>query len=147
MKLLQASLLASALAIAAAAGAPSPAHAVDALDLVNKTLAQAPDLSALPHQRVQLKRPPFVHDHDQVAKGGPKVVQFTLPIVEQEVTIDGDKIRLKLADKRAALVDIGRHLGIFEKDNKQKADPLTALIESLSGNVLGVAKNSNDEGE
>lgn len=94
MKLLQASLLASALAIAAAAGAPSPAHAVDALDLVNKTLAQAPDLSALPHQRVQLKRPPFVHDHDQVAKGGPKVVQFTLPIVEQEVTIDGDGTKM-----------------------------------------------------
>ena len=28
-----------------------------------------------------------------------------------------------MADKRAALVDIGRHLGIFEKDNKQ-AGPL-----------------------
>jgi len=27
---------------------------------------------------------------------------------------------LKLVDKRAALVDLGRHLGIFEKDNKQK---------------------------
>ncbi len=41
----------------------------------------------------------------------------------QEITIDGDKIRFRLADKRAALVDIGRHLGIFEKDNKQ-AGPL-----------------------
>jgi len=27
---------------------------------------------------------------------------------------------LKLADKRAALVDLGRHIGIFEKDNNQK---------------------------
>lgn len=30
---------------------------------------------------------------------------------------------LKLADKRAALVDLGRHLGIFEKDNLQKDRP------------------------
>ncbi len=27
---------------------------------------------------------------------------------------------LKLSDKRAALVDLGRHLGVFEKDNDQK---------------------------
>lgn len=27
---------------------------------------------------------------------------------------------LKLADKRAALVDLGRHLGIFKEDNSQK---------------------------
>lgn len=32
-----------------------------------------------------------------------------------ETTID-----LKMTDKRAAVVDMGRHLGIFEKDNKQK---------------------------
>jgi phage terminase small subunit len=30
-------------------------------------------------------------------------------------------IELKLADKRAALVDLGRHLGIFKEDNDQKA--------------------------
>lgn len=28
---------------------------------------------------------------------------------------------IKLADKRAALVDLGRHIGIFDKDNVQKA--------------------------
>ncbi len=28
--------------------------------------------------------------------------------------------KFKLHDKKAALVDLGRHLGIFEKDNKQK---------------------------
>jgi phage terminase small subunit len=31
------------------------------------------------------------------------------------------KTELKLADKRAALVDLGRHIGIFEKDNEQKS--------------------------
>lgn len=32
---------------------------------------------------------------------------------------------VKLADKRAALVDLGKHLGIFEKDNSQKVPPIT----------------------
>lgn len=36
------------------------------------------------------------------------------PIVE--VTTE-----LKMVDKRGALVDLGKHLGIFEKDNRQKA--------------------------
>lgn len=41
---------------------------------------------------------------------------------------------LKLVDKRSALVDLGRHLGIFEKDNRQKADAISqfmTLSESL----------------
>lgn len=29
-------------------------------------------------------------------------------------------VELKLADKRAALVDLGKHLGIFKEDNEQK---------------------------
>ena len=54
----------------------------------------------------------------------------------QEITVDGDKIRFKLADKRAALVDIGRHLGIFEKDNKQNnpADAVAAVIAEIQAN-------------
>jgi len=54
----------------------------------------------------------------------------------QEITIDGDKIRFKLADKRAALVDIGRHLGIFERDNKQSnpADAVAAVIAEIQAN-------------
>lgn len=94
MKLLQSNLLVSALLIAASACMPSSVFAVDALALVNSTLAQAPNLASLPRQQVQLKRPPFVHDHDQVAKGGPKVVQFTLPIVEQEIVIDSDGTKM-----------------------------------------------------
>lgn len=37
-----------------------------------------------------------------------------------------------------ALELIGKINGVFEVDNRQKTDPLRALLESLSGNVLGV---------
>lgn len=36
----------------------------------------------------------------------------------------------KLWDKRAALVDLGKHLGIFEKDNSQKAAGLNIVVDS-----------------
>ncbi|MCR6661957.1 MAG: copper-containing nitrite reductase [Luteimonas sp.] len=94
MKLLKTSILASALVVAGAIAAPMPAHAVDALELVNRTLDQASDLAALPRHQVQLKRPPLVHDHEQVAPGGPRVVQFTLPIEEKEIVIDGEGTRM-----------------------------------------------------
>lgn len=93
MKMLKIGLLAAA--IAASQMFPAPAHAVDALNLVNQTLDQASDLAALPRHKVQLKRPPFVHDHDQVAKGGPRVVQFTLPIVDKEIVIDAEGTKMQ----------------------------------------------------
>lgn len=91
---LRTGMLAAAIALAATSGTSPPAYATDALTLATSTLDQAPDLSKLPHHQVQLKRPPFVHDHEQVAKGGPSVVQFTLPIVEQEIVIDGDGTKM-----------------------------------------------------
>jgi nitrite reductase (NO-forming) len=48
----------------------------------------APQLSELPRVSVELVKPPFVHPHDQVAVGGPKVVQFTLTIEEKPLVID-----------------------------------------------------------
>lgn len=38
-----------------------------------------------------------------------------------EVTTKEITTEIKMTDKRAAVIDLGRHLGIFEKDNKQKA--------------------------
>ena len=46
------------------------------------------DLSKLPRQQVQLVAPPFVHPHEQVAKSGPKVVQFQMTVEEKEIVID-----------------------------------------------------------
>jgi len=48
-----------------------------------------------------------------------------IKVKETTVTVGKTKTtevttELKLADKRAALVDLGRHVGVFEKDNKQQ---------------------------
>lgn len=45
-------------------------------------------------------------------------------------------IKFKLADKRAALVDLGKHLGIFEANNKQKnpGDAIAAVIAEIQAN-------------
>lgn len=37
-----------------------------------------------------------------------------------------------------ALELLGKINGVFEVDNRQKTDPLRALLDSLSGNVVGV---------
>lgn len=94
MKKLQTSLLAAAIALAASPMMSMTAHAVDSHKLVVDTLDQAPDLSKLEVVEVDLKAPPFVHDFDQVAKGGPKIVKFTMPIVEKEIEVEkGVKLR------------------------------------------------------
>lgn len=48
----------------------------------------APDLSTLPRVKVKLVPPPFVHEHEQIATGGPKVVEFTLTIQEKPLVLD-----------------------------------------------------------
>lgn len=94
MKKLQTSLLAAAIALAASPMMSMTAHAVDSHKMVIETLDQAPDLSKLEVVSVDLKAPPFVHDFDQVAKGGPKIVKFTMPIVEKEIEVEkGVKLR------------------------------------------------------
>ena len=64
--------------------ASAPAQAEDA----GVTTGPAPDLKDLPRVKVDLVAPPFVHPHDQVAVGGPKVVQFEMTIEEKLLTID-----------------------------------------------------------
>ncbi|MDF1632439.1 copper-containing nitrite reductase [Mycoplana sp. MJR14] len=81
----------SMLAGAAFAGAMIP--------IITATFAQAAeeapavemkpaDLSALEHVKVELVKPPFVHEHTQKAVGGPKVVEFTLTIEEKKMILD-----------------------------------------------------------
>ncbi len=48
----------------------------------------------------------------------------------------GEILKFKIADKNAALEKLAKHLGLFEVDNKQKADALGQLLSGLSGNVF-----------
>lgn len=45
------------------------------------------------------------------------------------------RVKFKLADKRASLVDLGKHLGMFvEKHEVGASDPLAELLRQISGN-------------
>ena len=52
------------------------------------TTGPAPDLADLPRVKVDLLRPPFVHEHEQVATAGPRVVEFDMTIEEKPLVID-----------------------------------------------------------
>lgn len=47
-----------------------------------------------------------------------------------------DGIEIKTLDQAHALVQLSRMAGLYEKDNRQKSDPLVALLQDLSGNVF-----------
>jgi nitrite reductase (NO-forming) len=53
------------------------------------------DLTSLPRKKVKLVPPPFVHEHDQIAKGPPSIVEFELLIVEKEHEIDDEGTMLQ----------------------------------------------------
>ena len=48
------------------------------------------DLSTLERVKVDLVAPPFVHAHEQVASGGPRIVEFTLTIEEKLHQVDDE---------------------------------------------------------
>lgn len=50
------------------------------------------------------------------------------------------RIEYKFWDKNSALDKAMKHLGLFERDNGQKTNPLLDLLAGLSGNVLGPAQ-------
>ncbi|NKL02950.1 nitrite reductase, copper-containing [Rhizobium leguminosarum bv. viciae] len=70
--------------------ASAPAHADEHAAPDAKKSTKKVDLSKLPREKVDLVKPPFVHAHDQKAKGGPKIKEFTLTIKEQKMVLDKD---------------------------------------------------------
>ncbi|CAH1680145.1 Copper-containing nitrite reductase (modular protein) [Hyphomicrobiales bacterium] len=50
--------------------------------------ATATDIAKLPRVKPKLVDPPFVHAHEQIATGGPKVVEFTMTIHEKKIVLD-----------------------------------------------------------
>jgi len=63
-----------------------------------------------------------------------------------KIDIDGT-IEYKFWPKAQPLDMMAKHKGAYERDNKQKADPLAELFKSLSGNVMRPVKDSNQERE
>jgi nitrite reductase (NO-forming) len=53
------------------------------------------DIAALPREKITLVAPPFVHAHEQVTSAGPKLVEFTMPIVEKKIVIDDEGTTLQ----------------------------------------------------
>ncbi|MCV2448930.1 copper-containing nitrite reductase [Paracoccus sp. DMF] len=76
------------LAGAAIAGAMTQVRQAVAETKEVLTPAAATDIASLPRQKVKLVDPPFVHEHEQVATGGPKVVEFEMTIGEKKITLD-----------------------------------------------------------
>ncbi len=84
LKLTRRSILAGAAATGAivqAAAAPAQAQAV-------MSKASAADIAKLPHVKAKLVDPPFVQAHEQIATGGPKVVEFEMTIHEKKIVLD-----------------------------------------------------------
>lgn len=55
--------------------------------------------------------------------------------------------KYKVADKNSALEKLAKHLGLYEKDNKQKTDPVAELLQQLGGRTLGVSSGNNEESQ
>lgn len=86
--LLQAMGLASASTIAGPAFAGTMHTETAAPSLLVKTAAT--DISSLPRVKQQMVAPPFLPEHEQVASGGPRIVEVTLNIEEKKMVIDND---------------------------------------------------------
>lgn len=74
--------------VGAALATYASAATLPALSAAAATPATATDDLKLPRQKVELVAPPFVHAHDQVAKGGPKIIEFRMVIEEKPHVID-----------------------------------------------------------
>jgi len=51
-----------------------------------------------------------------------------------------DGIEIKIQDRGAALEKVFKHLGLYQKDNEQKIDPLTALLQTITGGTNSTFK-------
>ena len=60
-----------------------------------------------------------------------------------EVDADGNREvecvhKIRLLDKNPALDKLARHLGLYERDNQQKSDPISRLLEAVDGKTRGL---------
>jgi nitrite reductase (NO-forming) len=82
-------------AVGALAGTATVAHAAPTLNLpadrharAIEAAAAAVDVAMLPRVKQELVAPPFVPIHEQVATGGPNVIEVTMTIEEKKIELD-----------------------------------------------------------
>lgn len=78
---------AALMGVAGAAAAPFLAKAVRAEETLTP-MAIPSELSSLTRVKRDLVAPPFVHEHEQVAPDQPRIVEFTMTIMEKEMKVD-----------------------------------------------------------
>lgn len=92
---------------------------------------ECPECGGDGHARVVLKDTRNLSEKGAALYAGAKQTQFG--------------IEVKMQDKSAALEKVFKHLGLYEKDNQQKTDPLASLLARVaSGNGNGFAPVQND---
>lgn len=53
--------------------------------------------------------------------------------------------KYKIADKNSAIERLFKHLGLFEKDNEQKIDPIAAMLAAMGKSALPVKKSTGHD--
>ncbi|WP_226779927.1 copper-containing nitrite reductase [Oceaniglobus trochenteri] len=79
---------AALLGVAGAAALPILAKAAKAEEIMDTSMAEPVDLSALERVKGKLIRPPMVPIHDQVAPPNPRIIEYEMQIVEKEIEVD-----------------------------------------------------------
>lgn len=54
-------------------------------------------------------------------------------------------VKYKFWDKNSSLEKLAKHKGLYSEDNKQRVDPLRELLGNLSGKVIGVATEEEED--
>lgn len=55
-------------------------------------------------------------------------------------------IEIKLNSKMDALEKLAKHLGLYEKDNQQKTDPILAMLAAMKSSALPVTREGEGQG-
>lgn len=82
--------LSSTAASTAAVGAGLMAAETVSASSVHATALSEAEINALPRVKQEMVAPPFLPKHDQVAKGGPKIVEVKFDIEEKIMVLDDD---------------------------------------------------------
>lgn len=79
-------------------------------------------------------------DDTAAAVAGMEVTEEFRGSGEDRVFVGSVK-KYKFADKNAALEKLAKHFGLYERDNHQKTDALTEVLNRLGRSVLPVARD------